>query len=128
MAVRLNSAAPSVTSSSSTSDPDADPRNPPLMPPLTAGDFPAAPNMPPPGPVGNNGAPKTLRELETVPVDGLAPKGLKSFSTVRDRPGTSGDLLCRGGLSLEVRGDEGEELGPYEADVRRGGKRPPGTY
>ena len=44
------------SSSSSSSSP-----SPPRIPPFTAGLRPAEPNMPPPGPVFNNGAPNTLK-------------------------------------------------------------------
>lgn len=130
IAFRLNPAPPSSSASASSSSSSPPPLNPPRIPPLMAGVFPAAPNIPPPGPVASNGAPKTLSGGDFVSPNEVAPKGLKSLNTFLGGLVALGDLVERPELSsCEIPGGEdGVRWVLRAADVCRGGNRPPGTY
>lgn len=82
------------------------------MPPFAAGVFPADPNIPPPGPVANIGAPKTL---DPAP-EAEDPKALKSETTLR-----GGEA----GVAPLNSGDWG--VGGAPGTPRRGGSLPPGV-
>lgn len=82
--------------------------------------------MPPPGPVASSGAPKTDRGLLPV-TDDEAPKALKSDTTLRLGLAAEGGLP---GVFVGEEPNEGEEGvgGATDAELRRGGSRPPGVY
>lgn len=111
----VNLARSSSSSSSSSSS------LPPRMPPFAAGAL-AAPNIPPPGPVANMGAPNTLIGLAGEgPGDGDPPKALNDETTLRG--GEAGEL-AEGGED----GCSGEEgVGGAPGTGRRGGSLPPGV-
>lgn len=97
-----------------------------LIPPIAPGVLPIEPNIPPPGPgVESIGAPKTLRFSEAG-----APKGLKSLTTRLGGEAAENEEDAGGEerTGEEDVGGTAVDVADGVADVRRGGRRPPGVY
>ncbi len=99
------------------------------MPPFIAGLIPAEPNIPPPGPVFNKGAPNTLSGLAPAPGGLAAPKALKLLTIWRGgEAGLEALPLSGDNARLESVGVSGVGGTPESNFFGLGGNRPPGTY